>query len=138
MQGFEQGQVVQLGVMAQANDATAQVGGEGPDHVVRHADYLFHARDIPAFHVFAARVADRHLEAVEQRHGRQVFGQYPGTDQQHAVAGAEGIDHALAIEAELLQCVRDGQAHATGAKVQLATDQVAGVQLRQKLLKAGQ
>ncbi len=67
--------------MAERDDAGPQVDGKGADDIVRHADDALHVGDRPGLHVLGSRIADRHLEAVEQRHGRQVFGQRAGADQ---------------------------------------------------------
>ena len=92
---FQQGQVVELGIVRQGHHASAPVGFESRDHVVRHVGQHGGAGDVPGAAVFLARIAHRHREAAEQRHGRQVFRQLSGADQQHPVFGSEGVDDFL-------------------------------------------
>ena len=135
MQRFEQGQIIQFWVVADGDDGAANVSGEGADHVVWHARQQVDPGNIPACRVLRARVAQRNAETVEQGHGGEVLGQCAGTDQQQAVAWAEGAEHALAIEAEQFRQARGAEAGFAASQVQVTAYQACAVEAGQQLFK---
>ena len=125
LHGFEQGQIVELGVVAEGDDAAAQVGAEGGDGVVGHFGGALHALDLQRGHVFRARVADGDDEAVEDGHRCQVLAQGAGADQQHAVAGAEHVVQEMCVDVEGLRRVGLAERGAARAEVDAAAHQGA-------------
>ena len=92
-QRLQQRHIVELGVVGERHHAGAAVGPHLQHHVVGHLGAHGHAAQGPAAAVFLARVAHRDCKTAKNGHGRQAFGQWPGTDQQHPELGAEGVDH---------------------------------------------
>ena len=87
--------------MREGYHATAAVGLEGGHHIVWHVSYQLGARHVPAADKLFAWIAHRDGKPAEQRHGGQVFRQLPGSDEQHAVLGAEGVGELRGIHHQL-------------------------------------
>jgi hypothetical protein len=137
LHGFEQGHVVELGVVAEGYDAAAQVGAEGGHGVVGHFGGALHALDLQRVHIFLTRVADGDDETVEDRHGREVLGQGAGADQQHAVAGAKHVVQRVGVDVQRLGRFGRVQRDVAGGQVYAAAYQGAREQLRGQLLQRG-
>ena len=73
---------------------------EGLHDIIRHVTGQADIGHRPGATVFVARVAHCDCKPVEQSHGRQVFGQLTGTNQQHAVFRSKSVDQFHIIDAE--------------------------------------
>ena len=119
--------------MREGYHATAAVGLEGGHHIVWHVSYQLGARHVPAADKLFARIAHRHGKPAEQRHGGQVFRQLPGSDEQHAVLGAEGVGELRGIHHQLGRCRRRLQADPPIGEQHGALHQLTRLQLRHQL-----
>ena len=134
VQRFQQGQVVEFGVVAEGDDAGARVRAQGAHGIIRHFPGDPYIRHGPGTQVFEARIADRHREVVEQRHGGQVFGERAGTDEQHPVLRAQGAGQPGAVEPQRLGRRGRRQSHRAGDAIDRALHQLPRLQpLHQRL-----
>ena len=133
LQGLEQGQVIELGVVCQSHHTGPPVWRKALHHVVWHVFEQCHTGHRPGARVFFPRVTNRHRKAAEQRHGGQVLGELPGADQQHAKFRAEGVDQGLCIQGQVGRGVADCQADRTTLQLHRAAHQLpAGERLHQR------
>ena len=137
MHGFEQGQIVQFGVVRQSHNAAACIGLEGGDGIVGHVHHLADLRYRPAAYVFLARVADGDGETIEQRHRGQIFGQRARANQQHAVAGAKVVGKRVAVKLQRIRLLGQLQAGFAGGAVHATFHQRSGFKLDHQLLQTG-
>jgi len=135
VQRRQQGQVVELGVVAQGDDAGARVGIQGTNRVVGHFRAERHACHGPGSTMFDARIADRHREVVEQGHGGHVLGQRAGADEQHAVLRPQGAGQAGAIEAQRLGDRGRLQRHRAAGAVDRALHESSRFQLAHQFVE---
>ena len=135
LERLQQRQVVELGVMRERHHAAAPVGLECRHHVVWHVADDLDPGHGPGTSVFLARVAHRHRKAAKQRHGRQIFGQLSGSDQQHAVLRTEAIHQHRVGHTQRLGRLRQRQRDLAVAQSHAAQHQPTGLQRSHEIRK---